>query len=100
MNSIFCKKRYYILEKIYVDKMTGKNFNRPRYTVLKEDVLREGDTLIIFELDRLGRSKSDIAMDLQYFKNKGNNGIIISPGLITSAGVFCIIPCRRHSLPG
>ena len=30
-----------------IDKQTAKNFERPRYIVLKEDVLRQGDTLII-----------------------------------------------------
>lgn len=64
----FCKNRGYDLQKIYTDKMTGKTFDRPRYTVLKEDVLRSGDTLIVFELDRLGRNKADIAAELSYFK--------------------------------
>lgn len=56
------------LEKIFIDKQTGKNFDRPRYTVLKEDVLRAGDTLIVAELDRLGRNKGAILKELQYFK--------------------------------
>jgi len=64
----FCRSRGYDLQKIYTDKMTGKTFDRPRYTVLKEDVLRHGDTLIVFELDRLGRNKADIAKELSYFK--------------------------------
>ena len=34
----------YGCEKIYSDKATGKNFNRPEYTKLK-DALRKGDTL-------------------------------------------------------
>jgi len=67
----FCKIRGYDLQKIYTDKMTGKTFDRPRYTVLKEDVLRHGDTLIVFELDRLGRNKADIAKELSYFKENG-----------------------------
>ena len=67
----FCRSRGYDLQKIYTDKMTGKTFDRPRYTVLKEDVLRRGDTLIVFELDRLGRNKSDIATELAYFKENG-----------------------------
>jgi len=51
--------------------MSGKRFDRPRYTVMKEDVLREGDTLILFELDRLGRNKNDILSELNYYKDKG-----------------------------
>ena len=65
----FCKERNYPLEKMYVDKVTGKSFDRPRYIVLKEDVLRRGDTLIFYELDRAGRNKAEIAAELLYFKN-------------------------------
>ncbi len=59
-----------VLSMIYVDKMSGKKFDRPRYTVLREDVLRAGDTLIITEMDRLGRNKQQILKELEYFKNK------------------------------
>ena len=55
----FCTKNNYHLEKIYTDQQTGKNFNRPRYTVLRDDILRDGDTLIVTEVDRLGRSKRE-----------------------------------------
>lgn len=66
----FCKANGYPLEKIYEDKQTGKNFDRPRFIVLKEDVLRPGDTLIIPEYDRIGRS--DETRDiLREFKQMG-----------------------------
>lgn len=67
----FCKKNNINLQKIYVDKISGKNFDRPRYIVLKEDILRKGDTLILYELDRLGRNKEGIKKELLYFKEKG-----------------------------
>ena len=35
----FCNNSGIQLEKIYTDQQTGKNFNRPRYQVLKEDIL-------------------------------------------------------------
>lgn len=35
----FCKSRNYKLEKVFVDKMSGRTVDRTRYTVLKEDVL-------------------------------------------------------------
>ena len=56
---IFCKEHDLELENIFTDQQTGKNFNRPRYTVLVEEVLREGDILLVTELDRLGRNKWD-----------------------------------------
>lgn len=73
----FCKSRGYKLEKIFTDKYTGKKIDRVRYTVLKEDVLREGDTLILFELDRLARNKKDIANELEYYNNNGIRVMII-----------------------
>lgn len=63
----FCKIHNYPLTKIYVDKQTGKNFERARYIVLKEDVLRSGDVLIIPEYDRLGRS-DETKVELEYYK--------------------------------
>ena len=65
----YCKQNRLELERIYTDQQTGKNFNRPRYQVLKEDVLRSGDELIITEVDRLGRNKQDTLKELQYFKD-------------------------------
>jgi DNA invertase Pin-like site-specific DNA recombinase len=65
----FCKCNNFELKKIYTDQQTGKNFNRPRYTIMKEDVLRSGDILIISELDRLGRNKQDTLKELQFYKD-------------------------------
>lgn len=74
----FCKEREIVLSSpIFTDKQTGKNFDRPRYTVLKEDVLRSGDTLIISEIDRLGRNKQQIVKELNDFKNKGVRVMIL-----------------------
>lgn len=67
----FCATQKIELASIFTDKLTGKNFNRPRYTVLVEDVLRDGDTLIVTELDRLGRNKQEILKQLQSLKEKG-----------------------------
>ena len=65
------------MEKIYTDQQTGKNFDRPRYTVLKEDILRSGDTLIFTELDRMGRNKREILKELQYYRDKGIRVMIL-----------------------
>jgi DNA invertase Pin-like site-specific DNA recombinase len=44
---------------IFVDKASGKNFDRVEYQVLIR-ALREGDTLIIKSIDRLGRNYNEI----------------------------------------
>ena len=67
----YCEQNKLELEKIFTDQQTGKNFNRPRYQVLKEDVLRAGDELIITEVDRLGRNKQETLKELQYYRDNG-----------------------------
>lgn len=63
----FCATQNYTLVRIFEDKETGKNYNRPRYTVLKEDVVQAGDTIIVAEYDRLGRA-DETKKELEYFK--------------------------------
>lgn len=53
-------KQFDILQKnIYIDKMSGKNFNRPQYNRLMKK-LKRGDVLIILSIDRLGRNYDEI----------------------------------------
>ena len=54
-----------------MDKCSGKDTEREGYQYLKKQMLRSGDTLVIKELDRLSRSKSDIKQELEYFKFNG-----------------------------
>jgi DNA invertase Pin-like site-specific DNA recombinase len=44
---------------IFMDKQSGKDFNRAQYQILKR-VLRKGDILYIHSLDRFGRNKEEI----------------------------------------
>lgn len=53
---------------LFIDKTSGRSFNRDQYQVLKV-ALRPGDELYIHELDRLGRNKKAITEELQFFKN-------------------------------
>lgn len=49
-----------ILEKnIYIDKQSGKDFERPQYKKLKNK-LKKGDLLVIMSIDRLGRNYEEI----------------------------------------
>lgn len=73
----FCQKNGYKLERIYTDQQTGKNFNRPRYTVLRDDILRDGDILIITEVDRLGRNKKDTLDELRILTDRNIRVMIL-----------------------
>ena len=44
---------------IYVDKVSGKNFDRPQYNRLVKK-LKKGDVLIVLSIDRLGRNYDEI----------------------------------------
>lgn len=44
---------------IFIDKMSGKDFNRPSYLRLMKR-LKEGDLIIIKSIDRLGRNYDEI----------------------------------------
>ena len=46
-------------QKIYEDQMSGARAERPGLQLLLE-VLREGDTLVVWKLDRLGRSVKNL----------------------------------------
>ena len=53
---------------IIVDKSSGRDFERTGYQLLKQSLLRSGDTLVVKELDRLGRNKQMIKEELEWFK--------------------------------
>lgn len=57
-------------ENIFIDKITGKTFDRPEWNILMR-ILREGDELIVSELDRLGRTKKGVKDTLALLKTKG-----------------------------
>lgn len=63
--------------RVYCDQQTGKNFNRPSYQLIKQEILEEGDVLIITEVDRLGRNKTDTLKELRYFKDNNIRVLIL-----------------------
>lgn len=48
-----------VQKNIFIDKQSGKDFNRPQYLRLRGK-LREGDLLYILSIDRLGRDYEEI----------------------------------------
>lgn len=63
-------KDYPNVDEIFVDKQSGKNFDRPEYERLKATVVK-GDEVIVKELDRLGRNKDGVKAELEWFKEHG-----------------------------
>ena len=62
---------------IFVDKVSGKDFNRPQYLKLVKK-LQEGDLLYIKSIDRLGRNYDDILDQWRILtKEKGVDIVVI-----------------------
>ena len=60
---------------IYIDRQSGKDFNREQYKLLvgrsgHAPVLREGDLLTILSIDRLGRNYTEVMNEWQYITRK------------------------------
>ncbi|HFK1442259.1 recombinase family protein [Bacillus albus] len=55
---------------IYSDKASGKDMEREGFQNMLK-AMREGDTLYIKSIDRLGRNKQQIKDYLEYFKKEG-----------------------------
>ena len=65
-------------ENIFVDKISGKDFNRPEYKFLKELFKRtENNILIIKSIDRLGRNYKEIIAEWQELTHELNVDIIV-----------------------
>ncbi|MGL5328560.1 MAG: recombinase family protein [Peptostreptococcaceae bacterium] len=69
---------------IITDKQSGKDFNRDGYAVLKGSLLREGDTLVIKELDRLGRDMEQIKDEWNSLLKSGVDIIVIDTPILNT----------------
>jgi DNA invertase Pin-like site-specific DNA recombinase len=58
------------LDKIFIDKASGKDTERPQLTAALAH-LREGDTFIIYSMDRLSRSLNDLITTVKSLTAKG-----------------------------
>ena len=61
---------------IYVDKQSGKDFERPNYQIMKKK-LKENDLLIIKSIDRLGRNYEMIIKEWQEITKEINCDIVV-----------------------
>ena len=70
------------VENIFIDKQSGKDFDRPNYKRLVRK-LREGDLLYILSIDRLGRNYEEIQNQWRILtKDKGIDIVVIDMPLL------------------
>ncbi len=70
-------------DRIYQEKRSGLNANRPRFQACM-NYLREGDTLVISRLDRLARSVVHLAQLAKRFDSEGINLVVLDQHIDTS----------------
>ncbi len=58
------------IKKVFIDKMSGKDINRPQLQAMLEYV-REGDVIVVSEFSRLARSTRDMLQIVQELTDKG-----------------------------
>ncbi|MGN0695394.1 MAG: recombinase family protein [Oscillospiraceae bacterium] len=63
-------------KKIYMDKQSGKDFERPGYIRLMKK-LKPGDTIVIKSIDRLGRNYSEILEQWRYITKEKKVSIVV-----------------------
>lgn len=64
------------VEKIYMDKKSGKDFNRPEYQKMITS-LQKGDILVIHSIDRLGRNYEEIITEWRKITKEIEADIIV-----------------------
>ncbi len=67
---------------IYIDKLSGKDFNRPQYKKMVRK-MKKGDVMYLKSIDRLGRNYEEIIEQWQYLsKTKGIDIVVIDMPLL------------------
>ena len=61
---------------IYIDRMFGKDFNRPKYRKLIRH-LHKGDLLYVHSIDRLGRNYTEIIEEWRQITKKKETDIVV-----------------------
>lgn len=69
--------------KIYMDKASGKNTNRPEFKKMMEFV-REGDIIVVESISRIARNTSDLLSIVAKLEDKGVEFVSLKENIDTS----------------
>ena len=62
---------------IYVDKQSGRSFERTNYLALRNTILRKGDVLVVKSIDRFGRNYSAIRAEWEFLTKTPGVDIVV-----------------------
>jgi DNA invertase Pin-like site-specific DNA recombinase len=72
-------------DRIIEERASGAKLDRPELNRLLTDILREGDTLVIWKLDRLARSLKQLIETAEMLKGRGIGLVSITDAIDTSS---------------
>ncbi|MFD0827085.1 recombinase family protein [Neobacillus sp. M.A.Huq-85] len=76
----------YGVDEMFIEKESGKKKDRPQLERLL-DKLREGDTVVVYKLDRIGRNRAHLFQLIESFKENGINFVSIRDQIDTTTAV-------------
>ncbi len=71
------------VQQVFLDTYTGAAVSRPELDRLRLTI-RQGDTIVVTRLDRLGRSAKDLLILASEFDEKGVNLVVLEQNINTS----------------
>ena len=71
-------------DRVYTDTGSGRDFNRPQLVSLLK-ALREGDELVVWRLDRIGRSTKDLLSTVDQLAARGVGFVSLTERIETSS---------------
>ena len=72
-------------EKVVVEYASGAKIDRPELARLLQDILREGDVLVVWKLDRLARSLKQLIQTAEDFKTRGIGLVSLTDAIDTAS---------------
>lgn len=72
------------IEKVYTDKQSGKNTNRPQLAEMLS-YIREGDTVVVESISRLARNTKDLLETVEKIKSKGADFVSLKENIDTNS---------------
>lgn len=79
------------MDETFEEKESGKRKNRPQLDDLLK-VLRKGDTVIVYKLDRISRSTKHLIELMEYFEAKGIHFVSIQDKIDTTTAIHFGVP--------
>lgn len=72
-------------ERVVVERASGAKADRPELNRLLDDILRPGDTLVVWKLDRLARSLKHLIETAEMLKGRGIGFVSLTDAIDTAS---------------